>query len=197
LGPADRLQSRGDGHELDQQEETVKHSTPNSESTQLNYAVGRCSLGSILVARSERGVRAILLGDEPDSLIEELAQRFPLDRLVRCDGAFEKLVAQVIELTEVPGRPLDLLLDVRGTAFQQRVWQALREIPAGSTATYTDIAARIGAPRAVRAVARACAANPLAVAIPCHRVVRSDGGLSGYRWGVERKRALLKREAFA
>jgi AraC family transcriptional regulator, regulatory protein of adaptative response / methylated-DNA-[protein]-cysteine methyltransferase len=175
----------------------MKHSKDGSESTQLDYAIGRCSLGSILVARSERGVRAILLGDEPDSLIEELAQRFPLDRLVRCDGAFEKLVAQVIELTEAPGRPLDLLLDVRGTAFQQRVWQALRDIPAGSTATYSDIATRIGAPRAVRAVARACAANPLAVAIPCHRIVRTDGGLSGYRWGVERKRALLEREALA
>jgi AraC family transcriptional regulator of adaptative response/methylated-DNA-[protein]-cysteine methyltransferase len=175
----------------------MKHSKDGSESTQLDYAIGPCSLGSILVARSERGVRAILLGDEPDSLIEELAQRFPLDRLVRCDGAFEQLVAQVIELTEAPGRPLDLLLDVRGTAFQQRVWQALRDIPAGSTATYSDIATRIGAPRAVRAVARACAANPLAVAIPCHRVVRTDGGLSGYRWGVERKRALLEREALA
>jgi AraC family transcriptional regulator, regulatory protein of adaptative response / methylated-DNA-[protein]-cysteine methyltransferase len=163
----------------------------------LEYAIGRCSLGSVLVARGERGICAILLGDEPDGLTTELAQRFPGHRLVRSDGAFEQLVGQIIELTESPGRPVELLLDVRGTVFQQRVWQALREIPTGSTASYGEIATRIGAPRSVRAVARACAANPLAVAIPCHRVVRTDGGLSGYRWGVGRKRALLEREALA
>jgi AraC family transcriptional regulator, regulatory protein of adaptative response / methylated-DNA-[protein]-cysteine methyltransferase len=171
--------------------------TRNSEATELAYAIGRCSLGSLLVARTDRGICAILLGDEPDSLIRELSERFPLARLVRSDAAFEQLVAQVVELTEAPARPLDLLLDVRGTTFQQRLWQALRDIPAGSTASYSEIASRIGAPRSVRAVARACAANPLAVAIPCHRVVRNDGGLSGYRWGTERKRTLLEREALA
>ncbi len=162
---------------------------------QIRFAVGECSLGSILVARSDRGVCAILLGDDPDRLARELQDRFPRATLVGGDVEYEATVAAVVGLVESPGLGLDLPLDVRGTAFQQRVWQALREIPAGSTATYTEVARRIGAPRAVRAVARACATNPLAVAIPCHRVVRNDGGLSGYRWGVERKRALLEREA--
>ena len=160
----------------------------------VRFAVGECSLGSILVAQSERGVCAILIGDDPDGLVRELQDKFPRAELVGGDGDFERLVAKVVGLVESPGLGLDLPLDVRGTAFQQRVWQALREIPPGRTATYGEIAARIGAPRAVRAVAQACGANSLAVAIPCHRVVRRDGGLSGYRWGAERKRALLERE---
>ena len=163
--------------------------------TAIRFAVGECSLGSILVASSERGVCAILLGDDPDALAHDLQDRFPHANLIGGDAEFEKLVAKVVGFIEAPAVGLDLPLDVRGTAFQQRVWQALRGIPPGTTASYTDIAKRIRAPRAVRAVAQACAANALAVAIPCHRVVRSDGGLSGYRWGVERKRALLKREA--
>jgi AraC family transcriptional regulator of adaptative response/methylated-DNA-[protein]-cysteine methyltransferase len=142
-------------------------------------------------------VCAILLGDDPEALVRDLQDRFPRATLIGADPEFERLVAQVVGLVESPGLSLDLPLDVRGTAFQQRVWQALREIPAGATVTYGEIAARIGAPRSVRAVAGACAANPLAVAIPCHRVVRTDGTLSGYRWGVERKRALLQREARA
>ncbi len=162
---------------------------------ELRFAVGACSLGSILVAQSSRGICAILLGDDPRALTRELQDRFPRARLIGGDKAYEKLVARVVGFVEAPGRGLDLPLDVRGTAFQQRVWQALRNIPAGKTASYAEIAKRIGSPRSVRAVAGACAANALAVAIPCHRVVRSDGGLSGYRWGVERKRALLKREA--
>jgi len=161
----------------------------------MRFAVGECSLGSILVAATEKGVCAICLGDDPDALVRELQDRFPNARLVGGDGEFERVVARVVGLVEAPALGLDLPLDVRGTAFQQRVWQALGGIPAGSTASYTDIASRIGAPKAVRAVAGACAANPIAVAIPCHRVVRSDGALSGYRWGVERKRALLGREA--
>jgi AraC family transcriptional regulator, regulatory protein of adaptative response / methylated-DNA-[protein]-cysteine methyltransferase len=164
---------------------------------EIRFAVGESSLGSILVARSERGVCAILLGDDPDALARELQDRFPRATLIGGDAGFEDLVARVVGFVEAPGLGLDLPLDVRGTAFQQRVWQALREIPAGSTVSYTEIAGRIGSPKAVRAVASACAANPLAVAIPCHRVVRTDGGLSGYRWGVERKRALLQREARA
>lgn len=164
---------------------------------EIRFAIGECSLGSILVAQSERGVCAILLGDDPDALARNLQDRFPRARLIGGDAGFERLVARVVGLVEAPALGLDLPLDVRGTAFQQRVWQALREIPAGSTATYAEIAAKIGAPTAVRAVAGACAANPLAVAIPCHRVIRNDGGLSGYRWGVERKRALLQREASA
>ena len=164
---------------------------------EIRFAVGECSLGSILVARSERGVCAILLGDDPEALARDLQDRFPRATLIGGDAEFERLVARVVGFVEAPGLGLDLPLDVRGTAFQQRVWQALREIPAGSTATYTEIAARIGSPRAVRAVAAACAANPLAIAIPCHRVIRNDGGLSGYRWGVERKRTLLRREASA
>jgi AraC family transcriptional regulator of adaptative response/methylated-DNA-[protein]-cysteine methyltransferase len=163
--------------------------------TQIRFAIGQCSLGAILVAQSDRGVCAILIGDDPDTLAHELQDRFPKAQLIGGDRAFERLVARVVGFVEAPRIGLDLPLDVRGTAFQQRVWQALRDIPAGRTANYTEIAARIGAPTAARAVAQACAANALAVAIPCHRVVRSDGALSGYRWGVERKRALLEREA--
>ncbi len=162
---------------------------------EIRFAIGECSLGSILVARSERGVCAILLGDDPESLARELQDRFPRATLIGGDAGFEELVAKVVGLVEAPGLGLDLPLDVRGTAFQQRVWLALREIPAGSTASYGEIARRIGSPRSARAVAHACAANALAVAIPCHRVVRNDGDLSGYRWGVERKRTLLRREA--
>ena len=164
---------------------------------ELRFAVGQCSLGAILVAASAKGVAAILIGDDPDALARDLQDRFPRAHLVGGDTAFETQVAQVVGFVEAPHVGLALPLDVRGTAFQQRVWQALRDIPAGATATYTDVAARIGAPKAVRAVAGACAANALAVAIPCHRVIRHDGGLSGYRWGVERKRDLLAREARA
>jgi AraC family transcriptional regulator of adaptative response/methylated-DNA-[protein]-cysteine methyltransferase len=163
----------------------------------IRFAIGQCSLGAILVAQSGRGVCAILLGDDPDALARDLQDRFPKANLLGGDDAFEQLVATVVGFIEAPALGLDLPLDVRGTAFQQRVWQALREIPAGVTASYSEIAQRIGSPKAVRAVAGACAANMLAVAIPCHRVVRNDGGLSGYRWGVERKRALLEREAQA
>lgn len=165
--------------------------------TQIRFAVGQSSLGAILVARSEKGVCAILLGDDPDGLVRDLQDRFGRADLVGGDADFEALVGRVVGLVEAPGLGLDLPLDVRGTAFQQRVWRALQAIPAGATASYAEIARRIGAPRAVRAVAGACAANPLAVAIPCHRVVRTDGGLSGYRWGVERKRKLLARETDA
>jgi AraC family transcriptional regulator of adaptative response/methylated-DNA-[protein]-cysteine methyltransferase len=161
------------------------------------YETGECSLGSILVARSPKGVCAILLGDDPDALVRDLHARFPRATHVGGDAAFEQVVAKVIGYVERPARGLDLPLDVRGTAFQQRVWQALREIPVGSTTSYAEIAARIGAANGARAVAQACGANALAVAIPCHRVVRADGSLSGYRWGVERKRMLLEREGAA
>lgn len=163
----------------------------------IRFAIGQCSLGAILVAASERGVCAILLGDAPEALVQDLQDRFPKAELIGGDAGFEQWVAAVVGLVEQPGHAPDLPLDIRGTAFQQRVWQALRGIPAGTTVSYTELARRIGAPRAVRAVASACAANALAVAIPCHRVVRTDGTLSGYRWGVERKRALLQREAEA
>ena len=160
----------------------------------IHFSVGECSLGSILVARSERGVCAIFLGDDPETLVHELEDRFPNAGLIGGDKDFETLVAKVVAFVEAPRLGLDLPLDVRGTAFQQRVWRALQKIPAGKTLSYADVAKRIGAPNAVRAVASACAANAIAVAIPCHRVVRKGGALSGYRWGVERKRALLKRE---
>lgn len=163
--------------------------------TDIRFAVGECSLGSILVAQSDRGICAILLGTDPDSLVRQLEDQFPKANLIGADAEFEGLVARVVGFVEQPSLGLELPLDVRGTAFQQRVWQALRAIPAGTTVSYTDLARRIGAPTAARAVAQACGANTLAVAIPCHRVVRSDGALSGYRWGVERKRALLEREA--
>lgn len=161
----------------------------------IRFAIAACSLGAILVARSERGVCAILLGDDPDALARDLQDQFPKAELIGDDDAFDALVAKVVGFVEAPALGLDLPLDVRGTAFQERVWQALRQIPPGSTASYAEIARRIGMPRAVRAVAQACGANHLAVAVPCHRVVRSDGALSGYRWGVERKRELLRREA--
>ena len=164
---------------------------------EIRFAVGECSLGSILVAATARGVCAILLGDAPEPLVRDLQDRFPRATLVGGDRDFEQLVARVVSFVEAPAVGLDLPLDVRGTAFQQRVWQALRSVPAGQTASYQQIARQIGAPKAVRAVAQACGANPLAVAIPCHRVVRTDGAASGYRWGVERKLALLEREAGA
>jgi len=161
---------------------------------EIRFAVGQCSLGSVLVAQSAKGVCAILLGDDPNLLVRDLQDRFPHAALVGGDETFEQTIARVIALVESPAQGLDLPLDVRGTAFQQRVWMALRQIPVGATASYSEIASRIGAPNSVRAVARACGANPLAVAIPCHRVVRTDGSLSGYRWGVERKKRLLGRE---
>jgi len=162
---------------------------------EIRFAVGECSFGAILVARAARGVCAILLGDEPEDLVHDLERRFPRARLVGGDAAFEELVARVVGLVERPDLGAALPLDIRGTAFQRRVWEALRAIRPGETVTYAELAAKVGLPAAARAVGRACAANPLAVAIPCHRVVRTDGGLSGYRWGVERKRALLAREA--
>ncbi len=158
------------------------------------FAVAECSLGAVLVAQTERGVCAILLGDDAEALVRDLEERFPKARLIGGDAKFERTVAKVIGFLEAPRLGWQLPLDVRGTAFQRRVWEALREIPPGSTTTYSELAKKLGQPRAVRAVASACAANAVAVAIPCHRVVRRDGGLAGYRWGVERKRELLRRE---
>ncbi len=160
----------------------------------LRFAVGQAQLGAVLVASSEKGVAAILLGDDPQALVEDLQKRFPRAQLVGGDADYEALVAKVVGFVQAPGTGLDLPLDIRGTAFQQRVWAALRAIPPGETQSYTQVAQAIGAPAAVRAVAGACAANALAVAIPCHRVVRSDGSLSGYAWGVDRKAELLWRE---
>ena len=153
----------------------------------IMFAIAQSALGALLVARSARGVCAISLGDDPEPLLRELQERFPRAQLVGGDAGFEQLVAQVVGFVEAPQLGLDLPLDIRGTAFQQRVWEALCKVPAGETVSYAEIAARVGNPKSVRAVAQACAANRLAVAIPCHRVVRSDGALSGYRWGVERK----------
>ncbi|HEU4850781.1 MAG TPA: bifunctional DNA-binding transcriptional regulator/O6-methylguanine-DNA methyltransferase Ada [Telluria sp.] len=161
----------------------------------IRFAVGESSLGSVLVAATAKGICAILIGDDPDQLARDLQDRFPKAELVGAEAGFELWVARVLEMVESPGLGLDLPLDVRGTAFQQRVWQALRAIPAGETVGYSKLAARLGAANMARAVAGACAANPVAIAIPCHRVVRNDGAISGYRWGVERKRALLERES--
>ncbi|HEX4612975.1 MAG TPA: bifunctional DNA-binding transcriptional regulator/O6-methylguanine-DNA methyltransferase Ada [Urbifossiella sp.] len=160
----------------------------------IRFAVGESSLGSVLVAATEKGVCAVFLGSDPDALARALQDRFPNATLGAADAAFDVWVAKVVALVEAPAGALDLPLDLRGTAFQVRVWEALTRIPAGSTATYTEIAERIGRPTAARAVAQACGANPVAVAIPCHRVIRTDESLSGYRWGVERKAALLARE---
>ena len=161
---------------------------------EIRFALGQTSLGAILVASSKKGVASILLGNDPDALLRQLQDRFPKAKLIGADKDYEGLVARVVGLIEAPQIGLDLPLDVRGTAFQRRVWRALQEIPVGQTVSYTEIAQRIGSPKAVRAVAGACAANNLAVAIPCHRAVRNDGALSGYAWGVERKKVLLDRE---
>lgn len=163
----------------------------------IRFAVAQCPLGALLVAASPRGVCAIALDDDADALVRELQRRFPAAELVGGDRQFEQWVARIVGFVESPGGKLDLPLDIRGTAFQRRVWQALRRIPVGETVSYAELARRIGAPSAVRAVARACASNPLALVVPCHRVVRTDGSLSGYRWGVERKRELLERERHA
>ncbi len=172
-----------------------KHYREGGAGAMIRFAVGECSLGSILVASSEQGVCAILMGDDPDALVKDLLDRFPKARLIGGDRDYERVIAQVIGFVEAPRLGLSLPLDVRGTAFQRHVWQALCEIPAGQTMSYTEVAQSIGSPKAVRAVAGACAANAIAVAIPCHRVLRTDGSLSGYRWGVERKRKLLEKEA--
>lgn len=160
----------------------------------LTVAFGRSSLGDILIAASTKGIAAILIGDERDKLASDLKTIFPQAEFIAADRDFENKVTAIVDLVEQPKQTLNLPLDIRGTAFQQRVWKALRAIPLGVTATYTDIAQKIGDPKAVRAVARACATNPLALAVPCHRVVRADGNLAGYRWGVERKRTLIERE---
>ena len=162
---------------------------------EIRFAVGQTSLGAILVASTNKGVAAIFLGDDPDALVRNLQDRFPKAHLIGADHDYEGLVARVVGFVEAPRIGLDLPLDVRGTTFQERVWKALQEIPAGVTVSYAEIAKRIGAPGSVRAVAGACAANKLAIAIPCHRVIRNDGSLSGYAWGVERKRVLIDREA--
>ena len=161
----------------------------------IRFAVGQSSLGAILVASSDKGVASILIGDDPDELVRDLQDRFPNARLVGGDKEYESMVVRVVGFVETPQIGLNLPLDVRGTAFQRRVWQALQAIPVGQTISYSEIARSIGAPKAVRAVASACAANNIAVAIPCHRVVRHDGDISGYAWGVERKRELIAREA--
>ena len=165
------------------------------EGVDIRFAVGQCSLGALLVAATPAGVCEIALDEDPDSLVRGLQDRFRAARLIGGDPEFERWVAAVVGFVEDPSVGLDLPLDVRGTAFQRKVWQALRDIPPGSTITYTELARRIGSPRAVRAVARACATNPVALAIPCHRVVRTDGSLAGYRWGIDRKRELIAREA--
>lgn len=163
----------------------------------IHYAIGDSPLGFVLVARSERGLAGVMIGDDHAELRRELRSRFPGAALEDGDAGARTMLAEVIGRIERPGRPCDLALDLRGTEFQRSVWRALREIPSGSTATYTEIAVRLGRPKSARAVAQACAANSLAVVVPCHRVVRGDGSLSGYRWGVQRKRALLRMEAGA
>jgi AraC family transcriptional regulator of adaptative response/methylated-DNA-[protein]-cysteine methyltransferase len=174
---------------------TPKRWRAGGEGMTIRFAVGECSLGSILVAASERGICAVTLGDDPDALAKDLQDRFPRAELVPGDRGFERVVAKVIAFVDAPKKGLDLPLDVQGTAFQERVWKALQLVPFGQTTSYGEIARRIGAPRAVRAVATACGENRLAVVIPCHRVVTVAGGLAGYRWGIERKRALLDAES--
>lgn len=164
-------------------------------SDEISFSTGEGTLGAVLIARSADGVCAILLGANAGKLKGDLAARFPKNRLVRDDAKLHDDLQKVLRFIDMPADRLDLTLDVRGTPFQRRVWEALLRIPAGKTVTYAALAARIGEPKATRAVANACAANAIALAIPCHRVIRNDGTLSGYRWGVERKRALIAKEA--
>ncbi|MEN3346575.1 MAG: AraC family transcriptional regulator [Bradyrhizobium sp.] len=171
------------------------HYRAGGANEEIRFAVGQSCLGAILVASSTKGVAAILLGDDAEALLRDLQDRFPNACLIGADRDYEAIVARVVGFVEAPELGLDLPLDVRGTAFQQRVWQALQDVPVGTTVTYAELAERMGSCKSVRAVAGACAANKLAVAIPCHRVIRTDGSVSGYAWGVERKRALLDREA--
>jgi O-6-methylguanine DNA methyltransferase len=161
----------------------------------VGFAIAPCSLGFVIIAVSEQLIRSIMVGDDPETLVSDLQNRFPNDALEVDENDGAGLVAKVVDLIENPAQAVDLPLDIRGTDFQMRVWEALQRVPAGTTVSYTFLAERIGAPTAVRAVAQACAANPLAVAIPCHRAVRANGGLAGYQWGIERKQALLEREA--
>ena len=161
----------------------------------IGFAIAPCSLGFVIIAVSEQLIRSIMVGDDPEMLMGDLQNQFPNEAIELNENDDSELVAKVVELIERPDKALDLPLDIRGTDFQMRVWDALQKVPAGTTVSYTFLAEQIGAPTAVRAVAQACAANPLAVAIPCHRAVRADGGLAGYRWGTERKQALLEREA--
>jgi AraC family transcriptional regulator, regulatory protein of adaptative response / methylated-DNA-[protein]-cysteine methyltransferase len=174
---------------------SVQAAAPGNTRDGIRYAIAESALGKILFARTAKGCCAILLGSTAAALLQELADRFPGAALVEAPATLAVEIKKVVAFVESPGTAFDLPLDLRGSAFQQQVWQALREIPAGSTASYSDIASRIGRPRAVRAVAVACAANILAVAIPCHRVVRRDGTSSGFRWGLERKHELLRRES--
>lgn len=173
---------------------TPKQYRAGGKGARIRFAIGQSRLGAVLVAMSERGICALTMGDDPEALVHDLERRFPQATLVGDDPSFDAVVAQVLGLVEHPERGLDLPLDLQGTAFQQRVWQALRTIPPGQTVSYAEIAARIQQPKATRAVAQACGANPVAIAVPCHRVVRNDGALSGYRWGVARKAALLASE---
>lgn len=160
----------------------------------IRYGLGTCPLGTVLIAQSDKGICAVLLGDDSQLLLEDLQQRLPKATLIAGDHSFQKVIDEVTRVIQQPHLRLALPLDIRGTLFQQQVWQALEHIPPGETRSYSAIAKAIGAPKAVRAVAGACAANAIAVIIPCHRVVRNDGNLSGYRWGLERKQKLLNQE---
>jgi AraC family transcriptional regulator of adaptative response/methylated-DNA-[protein]-cysteine methyltransferase len=173
---------------------TPSHYRQGGTKEKIHFSLAESSLGPLLVASTEQGICAICLGDDAELLLDELAKQFPAAELVGADADFDKMVAAVVGLVENPSKTVKLPLDIRGTVFQERVWAALVKVPPGQTVSYTELARSLGVPSAARAVARACASNRLAVLVPCHRVVRQDGGLSGYRWGVARKAELLKRE---
>jgi AraC family transcriptional regulator of adaptative response/methylated-DNA-[protein]-cysteine methyltransferase len=173
---------------------TPKRLRAGGKDVRILFAIGECTLGSVLVASSRNGVCAMLLGDTPEQVLDDLTSRFPQAELIGNDPEYDRLIGVVIQFVDDPKYGFNLPLDIQGTAFQERVWQALRDIPIGTTTSYSEIAEKIGAPKSSRAVAQACGANNIAVAIPCHRVVRSDGGLAGYRWGVARKQAILTME---
>jgi AraC family transcriptional regulator, regulatory protein of adaptative response / methylated-DNA-[protein]-cysteine methyltransferase len=170
---------------------------PDATTEEIRFSFGKFSLGTVLVAASTRGIAAILLGDDQRALRADLATAFPRARLSPDDAGLADVVSQVVTFVDAPHKGLDLPLDIRGSALEQAVWQALREVPAGHTVTYGQIAKTLPLPATAQDVGAACAANVLAVAIPCHRVVKADGSISGYRWGVQRKRKLINREGVA
>jgi AraC family transcriptional regulator, regulatory protein of adaptative response / methylated-DNA-[protein]-cysteine methyltransferase len=190
-----RLTTRTTSNPVDFRDDRTADLTLEARRETIRFAVGDSSLGKVLVAVTATGICAILFGNSADAMAHDLQDRFPAAGLIESGPDLHPILTKVLGLIEAPASGHDLPLDLRGTPFQRRVWQALREIPAGATASYSEIAERIGAPMEAYAVGEACASNPVAVAIPCHRVLRKNGELAGYRWGLRRKRTLLARES--
>ena len=189
-GSSSRVYERSDAH-LGMTPATYQK---GGKGMKIRYTTAKSSLGQVLVAATERGISAVYLGEAREKLEKELREEYPRAEIMGANGAFTQWVEEIVARTEGSAPRRELPLDLRATAFQRRVWQELQRIPPGTTRTYSQIARAVGKPRAVRAVARACATNPVSIVVPCHRVVRADGDLAGYRWGLSRKEKLLERE---